>query len=58
MTDRLLVLKDKKKQRYGTQLDGEGRQTGPESIEDAANVDPRRKETGAAAPGRLPEDGQ
>jgi hypothetical protein len=46
MTDRLLVLKDKKKQRYGTQLVAKNGRLVPQPIEDEANVDERRKELG------------
>ncbi len=46
MTDRLLVLKDKKKQLYGTQLTAKDGKLVPQPIEDEANVDARRKELG------------
>jgi hypothetical protein len=46
MTDRVLVLKDKKKQLYGTQLMPEDGKLVPQPIEDEANVDARRKELG------------
>ena len=46
MTDRLLVLKDKKKQRYGTQLEPKDGKLVPQPIEDEANVDARRAELG------------
>jgi hypothetical protein len=45
LTDRVLVG-DKKKQRYGTQLVGEKGTFKPEPIEDEANVDKRRAEMG------------
>jgi hypothetical protein len=44
MTDRLLILKDKKKQLYGTQLMHKDGRLVPQPIEDEANVDKRRKE--------------
>jgi hypothetical protein len=46
MTDRLLVLKDKKKQLYGTQLTARDGRLVPQPIEDEENVDARRKELG------------
>jgi hypothetical protein len=46
MTDRLLVLKDKKKQRYGTQLVPKDGKLVPQPIEDEAHVDARRAELG------------
>ncbi|MDB5348984.1 MAG: hypothetical protein JWN86_231 [Planctomycetota bacterium] len=46
MTDRLLILKDKKKQRYGTQLESRDGKMVPQPIEDEAHVDERRKELG------------
>ena len=46
MTDRLLILKDKKKQLYGTQLMPLGGKLVPQPIEDEVNVDQRRKELG------------
>jgi hypothetical protein len=46
MTDRLLILKDKKKQLYGTQLMSRDGKLVPQPIEDEANVDRRRKELG------------
>jgi hypothetical protein len=46
MTDRLLVMKDKKKQLYGTQLEPRDGKLVPQPIEDEANVDARRKELG------------
>jgi hypothetical protein len=46
MTDRLLILKDKKKQLYGTQLTSKDGKLVPQPIEDEANVDARRKELG------------
>jgi hypothetical protein len=46
MTDRLLVLKEKKKQLYGTQLMAKDGKLVPQPIEDEANVDRRRKELG------------
>lgn len=46
MTDRLLVMNDKKKQLYGTQLRPLDGKLVPEPIEDEANVDKRRKELG------------
>jgi hypothetical protein len=46
MTDRLLVMKDKKKQLYGTQLTSKDGKLVPQPIEDEANVDARRKELG------------
>jgi hypothetical protein len=46
MTDRLLILKDKKKQLYGTQLTSKDGRLVPQPIEDEANVDARRKELG------------
>jgi hypothetical protein len=46
MTDRLLVLREKKKQLYGTQLDAKDGKIVPLPIEDEANVDKRRKELG------------
>lgn len=46
MTDRLLVLKDGKKQLYGTQLMPKDGKLVPRPIEDEANVDARRKELG------------
>jgi hypothetical protein len=45
LTDRLLIA-DKKKQRYGTQLIGENGVFKPQPIEDEANVDKRRAELG------------
>jgi hypothetical protein len=44
-TDRILVA-EKKKQRYGTQLLGQGGKFRPQPIEDEANVDRRRAEVG------------
>jgi hypothetical protein len=46
MTDRLLVMKGKKKQLYGTQLEPKDGKLVPQPIEDEANVDARRKELG------------
>jgi hypothetical protein len=46
MTDRLLVLREKKKQLYGTQLMAKDGKLVPQPIEDEANVDQRRKELG------------
>lgn len=46
ITDRLLVLKDKKKQRYGTQLTSRDGKRVPLPIEDEAKVDERRKALG------------
>lgn len=46
MTDRLLILKEKKKQLYGTQLTTKDGKLVPQPIEDEANVDRRRKELG------------
>jgi hypothetical protein len=46
MTDRLLVLKEKKKQLYGTQLMAQDGKLVPQPIEDEGNVDRRRKELG------------
>jgi hypothetical protein len=46
MTDQLLILKEKKKQRYGTQLMPKGGKLVPHPIEHEANVDKRRKELG------------
>jgi Family of unknown function (DUF6624) len=46
MTDRLLILREKKKQLYGTQLVSKDGKLAPEPIEDEANVDKRRKELG------------
>jgi hypothetical protein len=46
MTDRLLILKDKKKHLYGTQLTSKDGKFVPQPIEDEANVDARRKELG------------
>jgi hypothetical protein len=46
MTDRLLVMRDKKKQRYGTQLMAKDGKLIPQPIEDEAHVDQRRKEFG------------
>lgn len=46
MTDRLLVLKDKKKQQYGTQLVPKDGKLVPQPIEDEAHVDSRRAELG------------
>jgi hypothetical protein len=46
MTDRLLVLKEKKKQLYGTQIVPKDGKLVPEPIEDEANVDARRKALG------------
>ena len=45
LTDRLLIA-DKKKQLYGTQLVGENGVFKPQPIEDEANVDKRRAEVG------------
>jgi hypothetical protein len=45
LTDRVLVA-EKKKQRYGTQLLGQGGKFRPQPIEDEANVDRRRAEVG------------
>jgi len=45
LTDRVL-LAEGKKQRYGTQLQGEGGTFKPRPIEDPANVDKRRAEMG------------
>jgi Family of unknown function (DUF6624) len=45
LTDRVLVA-EKKKQVYGTQLQGQGGTFTPHPIEDAANVDKRRAEVG------------
>lgn len=49
MTDRLLILKDKKKQLYGTQLMPKEGKLIPQPIEDEANVDQRRKELGMSS---------
>jgi hypothetical protein len=46
MTDRLLILKEKKKQLYGTQLMPKDGMLVPQPIEDGASVDQRRKELG------------
>jgi hypothetical protein len=46
MTDRVLILKDKKKQLYGTQLTAQDGKLIPQPIEDEPNVDARRKELG------------
>lgn len=46
MTDRLLVMKEKKPQLYGTQLVPKDGKLVPQPIEDEANVDKRRKELG------------
>jgi hypothetical protein len=46
MTDRLLVMKEKKKQLYGTQLVSKDGKLVPQPIEDEENVDARRKELG------------
>jgi hypothetical protein len=46
MTDRLLILREKKKHLYGTQLTAMGGRLVPQPIEDEANVDARRKELG------------
>jgi hypothetical protein len=46
MTDRLLVLREKKKQLYGTQLVPKDGKLVPSPIEYEANVDKRRKELG------------
>jgi hypothetical protein len=46
VTDRLLVMKDKKKQLYGTQLTPKDGKLVPQPIEDEANVDARRKGLG------------
>lgn len=46
LTDRLLILKEKKQQLYGTQLMAKDGQLVPQPIEDEANVDARRKEMG------------
>lgn len=46
MTDRLLIMKDKKKQRYGTQLMFKDGKMVPQPIEDEETVDQRRKELG------------
>lgn len=46
MTDRLLVLKEKKRQLYGTQLMLQDGKLVPQPIEDEANVDRRRKDLG------------
>jgi hypothetical protein len=45
LTDRTLVAQ-KKKQVYGTQLQGQGGNFTPQPIEDEANVDQRRAEVG------------
>jgi hypothetical protein len=45
LTDRVLVA-EKKKQVYGTQLTGQGDKYVPQPIEDEANVDKRRAEVG------------
>lgn len=46
MTDRVLIMRDKKKQLYGTQLIHRDGKLVPQPIEDEANVDARRKELG------------
>lgn len=46
MTDRLLVLREKKRQLYGTQLEARDGKMVSQPIEDEANVDKRRKELG------------
>lgn len=46
MTDWLLVLKDKKKQLYGSQLESKDGKLVPQPIEDEAHVDERRKALG------------
>jgi hypothetical protein len=46
MTDRLLIMKDKKKQLYGTQLMAQDGKLVPQPIEDEANVDSRRRALG------------
>jgi hypothetical protein len=46
MTDRLLVMREKKKQLYGTQLTLKDGKLVPQPIEDEENVDARRKEMG------------
>lgn len=46
MTDRLLILKDKKQQLYGSQLVFKDGKLVPQPIEDEPNVDKRRKELG------------
>jgi hypothetical protein len=46
MTDRLLIMREKKKQLYGTQLTAKDGQLVPQPIEDEENVDARRKEMG------------
>jgi len=46
MTDRLLILREKKKQLYGTQLRAKDGRLVPEPIEDETNVDRRRNEFG------------
>jgi hypothetical protein len=46
LTDRLLILKDKKKQLYGSQLETRGGKLVPQPIEDENRVDERRKAMG------------
>jgi hypothetical protein len=46
LTDRLLIMREKKKQLYGTQLQSKDGKMVPQPIEDEANVDQRRKELG------------
>lgn len=46
MTDRVRILKEKKKQLYGTQLEARDGRMVPQPIEDEANVDKRRKALG------------
>ena len=46
MTDRLLILREKKQQLYGTQLTAKDGKLVPQPIEDEANVDARRKDLG------------
>jgi Domain of Unknown Function (DUF1080) len=46
MTDRLLILKDKKKQLYGSQLEARDGRLVPQPIEDEGRVDVRRKAMG------------
>jgi hypothetical protein len=46
LTDRLLILKDKKKQLYGSQLESSDGKLVPQPIEDPDRVDERRKAMG------------
>ncbi|CAN5509697.1 hypothetical protein BH10PLA2_BH10PLA2_03070 [soil metagenome] len=46
LTDRLLIMREMKKQLFGTQLEFRDGKMVPQPIEDEANVDQRRKELG------------